>query len=154
MCPPIMQWSSPPVCIFDEFHWRSTSTSKCHVIHQFNFNWHLHFLLKCHLNVTCLVIRVISISKASIDVWFFLLHESHYMSNSKSCMSIDVYFMLAQVFACQTFVKNLQKLWQKYTLILHSCSTPPRLQAIYVLSCWQNARLVGCIDELWWSTNC
>ena len=26
---------------------------------------------ECHLNVTCLVVRDISISKVSIDMWFF-----------------------------------------------------------------------------------
>ena len=71
------------------------------------FNWHLHFLLKYHLNVTSLVVRVISISNVSIDVWGLLLHKSHYMPNSKLCMSIDVLLFVfvccvcVQVFACQ-----------------------------------------------------
>ena len=65
-----------------------------------NINWHLHFLLKCHLNVTCLGIHVISISKCQLACGFFF-HKSHYMSHSKLCMSIDVHFIFVQVSACQ-----------------------------------------------------
>ena len=67
--------------------------------------------LKCHLYVTCLVIRDVSICKVSIDVWFFL-HKSYFMSKSKLGMSIDLYFVFVQVLACQVsntcknFVKN------------------------------------------------
>ena len=81
------------VCLTN-FNWRSTSNPKCHVTFsktKMNVNWHLHFLLKCHFNITCLVIRVISISKVSIHAWFFL-QKSHSMSNSKLCMSMDMHF--------------------------------------------------------------
>jgi hypothetical protein len=47
---------------------------KCHVMFsktKMNVNWHLHFQLKCHLNVICLVVRVISICKVLINMWFF-----------------------------------------------------------------------------------
>ena len=50
------------------------STSMCHVTFlktKMNVNWYLHILLKCHLNVTCLVVHVILISKVPVDVWFF-----------------------------------------------------------------------------------
>jgi hypothetical protein len=52
-----------------------------------NVNRHLHFLLKRHIIVTCLVVRVTPISSTSIDVGcFLLLHRSHYISNSKPCV--------------------------------------------------------------------
>ena len=38
---------------------------------QMNVNQHLHSILKCHLNVTCLVVHVVSISNVSIDMRFF-----------------------------------------------------------------------------------
>ena len=106
------QWNQC-VCL-TYFIWRSTSNPKCHVTFpktKMNVHWHLRFLLKCELNVTCLVVRVISISKVSIDVCLFL-HESHCMSKSKLCVSIDVQFIFLQVFTCQmsktckNFVKN------------------------------------------------
>ena len=58
------------VCLAN-FNRRSTSNPKCHVmfsITKMNVNWHLHFLLKWHLNVTCLAVRVISIFKVLIDM--------------------------------------------------------------------------------------
>jgi hypothetical protein len=62
----------PPVCMFDKFYLTFNFESKVpRDVFKMNVNCHLHFLLKCHLNVTCLVVRVISITKVSIDVWFF-----------------------------------------------------------------------------------
>ena len=55
-----------------------------------------------------LVVRVILISNVSIIVWF-LLHKSHYMSNSKLCVSIDVRSFCASFCmpkTCKKFVKN------------------------------------------------
>ena len=75
------------------------------------------FLPKCHLNVICLVVRVISVCKVLIDAWFFFLHKSHYMSISKLCMSIDMHFIFVRVFACQisktckNFVKKIHTGW-------------------------------------------
>jgi hypothetical protein len=77
-----------------------------------NVNSHLHFLLKSYLNVTCLVVRVILISKVSIDMWFFLFfHKSHYMSKSKSCVSIDMHFIFVCQMSktCKNFVQNTQR---------------------------------------------
>ena len=96
------------VCMFYKFHLTFSKTKT-------NVNGHLHFLLKCHLNVTCLVVRVVSISKASTNVWVSFLHKSHNMSKSKLCMSIDVHFIFCASF-CISNAKNLQKLCQKYTL--------------------------------------
>ena len=99
--------------------WCSTSNPKCHVTFsgtEMNVNWHLHFLLRCHLNATCLVMRVISICTVSIDVWFFSFHKSHCMSESKSCVSSDVRFVFFASF-CMSDVKDLQKLCKKYTLV-------------------------------------
>ena len=91
------------VCLTN-FIWRSTSIPKCHVTFsktKMNVNGHLHMLLKCHLNVTCLVVCVISISKVLIDIWFFSSQVIHYMSKSKLCVSIDMHFIFVQVFVCQ-----------------------------------------------------
>ena len=106
-------WSTPThidqcVCLTNII-WCSTSSLKCHVMFskkKKNVNWHPHVLLNCHLNVTCLVVHVILISKVSMD-----------MSISKLCLSIDVHFFLCASF-CVSNVKNLWKLCQKYTLRL------------------------------------
>lgn len=37
----------------------------------FNINRDVHFLLECHLLVTCLLVHIISISNVSLDVWIF-----------------------------------------------------------------------------------
>ena len=86
------------------FIWRSTWNSKCHVTFsntKMNINWHLHFLLKCHHNVTCLVVHDMSICKVSIDMCGFFPPKSHYMSKSKSCVSIAMQLIFVQVFECQ-----------------------------------------------------
>jgi hypothetical protein len=75
----------------------------------------IFFFLKCCRNVTCLIVCAISIGKVSIDVWFFFLHKSHYMSKSKLCVSIDMHFYSCASI-CMSNIKNLQKLCQKYTL--------------------------------------
>ena len=46
----------------------------------------------------------------------FFLHKSHYVSNSKSCVSIDLHYIFVQVVACQ-MLKTCKKLCQKYTLV-------------------------------------
>ena len=92
---------SPPLALdlyvySTTFNRRSTSNPKCHVTFsktKMNVNYHPHFLLSSHFNVTCLVLRVNSIFNVSIDAWFFL-HKSQSMSNSKLCMSIDAPFFL------------------------------------------------------------
>ena len=110
------------VCLTN-FIWHTVLNPKCHVMFskiKMNINWHLPFFLKCHFNVTRLVVRVISISKVSIDVWFFFLHKSHYMSKSTLCVSIDVHFIFMQVFVCQmskickNFVTNTHWSWNAY----------------------------------------
>ena len=45
-----------------------------------------------------------------------LLQKSHYMSNSKLCVSIDIHSFLGAGF-CMSNVKSLQKLCQKYALV-------------------------------------
>ena len=78
-------------------------------------NWHLHFLLQCHLNVTCFVVRVISISKVLINVWFF---------SSQVTLRVEIQIVRVNwraIYFCATFcvsnAKNLQKLCQKYTFL-------------------------------------
>ena len=99
-------------------------------------NWHLHFLLKCHLNVTCLVVCAISMS---IDVWVFIFlffYMSHYTLDSKFVgviVSIDIHFFV-QVFVCQmsktckNFVKNTQ--CSSYARVM-PCAIPHN---VYVLT--------------------
>jgi len=110
------------VCLTN-FIGHSISNPKCHVTFpktKMNVNWHLHILLKCHLSVTCLVVRVILISKVPIDVDFFL-HKSHFMSNAKLC----VLFVnkTCNLFLC-TFLRvicqKLIKFCQKDLLLAHS----------------------------------
>jgi len=88
------------ICMFDEFHLTFNFTPKCHMTFsktKMNVNWHLDILLsKCHLNVTCLVVRVISIFKVPIDVWVFLFTSHTAKSKSKLCVSIDVHHFLCK----------------------------------------------------------
>ena len=67
---------------------------------------------QCHLPS----VRVISISNESIDMWFFR-NKSHYISNSKLCVSTDVHFIFVQVFCMsnvKNFVKNAPWQWGHY----------------------------------------
>ena len=101
------------VCL-TKFIWHSTSNPKCHVMFsktKKNVNWHLNILLKCHLNVTCLVVRVISIFKVPIDVWFFLCTSHTTKSKSKLCVLIDVHF----IFLCKFLHVECKKLNVKNT---------------------------------------
>ena len=111
-----------------EFHIQSVTwcfkNRKWMWIHIYTF-----FSLKCHLNVTCLVICDVSICKVSIDVWFFL-HKSYFMSKSKLGMSIDLYFVFCASFGVSS-VKHLQKLCQKYTLV-----AIVKYKTILESSCW------------------
>ena len=68
--------------------------------------------LKCHMNVTCLIVFVISIYEVSIDMWFSVLYQSDYMSHSKSCLSIDVHFNVCQFLRvkCHKLAKTLSKI--------------------------------------------
>jgi hypothetical protein len=62
------------LCMFDEFHLTFNFKSKVsHDVFKNKNGCQLTstFLLKGHLNVTCLVVCVISISKVSIDMWIF-----------------------------------------------------------------------------------
>ena len=71
------------------FIWRSTWNSKCHVTFsntKMNVNWHLHFLLKCHHNATCLVVHDMSICRCQLTcvVFFFPSHTS-YQNLNRAC---------------------------------------------------------------------
>ena len=116
------------VCMSDKFHLMLNSKSKVsrNFLKKNEYNGHLHLLLKCHLNVTCIVVHVTTISYLSIGVWFFL-HKSHYVSNSKLCMSIELPFFEA-TFACLVS-KKIQNLCQKYTMTgLQSVTLKVQLQ--------------------------
>ena len=66
---------------------------------------------QCHLNVTYLVVHVVSSSEVSIDVWFFssqdILHVQFWIVHSN----------WHAFYFCMSNVKILQKLCQKYTLL-------------------------------------
>ena len=77
-----------------------------------NGNSYLHILLQCHLNVTCLVVLVILISKVSIDVIFFFTDHT-ICQNSKSCVSIDMHFVFGCKYLrvkCYKLAKTLSKI--------------------------------------------
>ena len=59
-----------------------------------------------------------SISKCQLKCGIFL-HESHYMSNSTSCISNDMHFIFMQVFACQ-MSKTCKNFVKTYTLTITS----------------------------------
>jgi hypothetical protein len=73
-CSMLPREAAPKQCVCDRFHRTFNFKLKCEhdvFITEMNVNRHPHFLLKCHLNVTCLVVHVILIPNVSIDVWFF-----------------------------------------------------------------------------------
>ena len=108
------------------FSFGPTFDNLCQCLCLTNIIWHSTSNPKCHINVTCLVICVISISEVLIDVWFFP-YKSHYMSDSKSLVLTDVQFYFVQVFACQlsktwkNFVKNTH--WPLYHLFVYGWRT-------------------------------
>ena len=109
------------MCVFDKFHLSSNFKSRVSrdVFKNKNeYQLTSTFSFKCHLNVICLIVRVISFCEASIDVSFFFLHKSHYVSKSKLCVSIDVHFIFVRVFACQ-ISKTCKFFCQKHTLITY-----------------------------------
>ena len=114
-----------PVCVCStDFIWSSISSPECHVTFskpKMSVNWHLYFMLKHHLNVTRLVVRVISICKMSMDVWFFPSHVTLHVETW--IVHIDWRAILFCASFCMSNVKNLQKLCQIYTLLV----TPPPL---------------------------
>ena len=98
------------VCLTN-FIWHSTSNPKYHVTFsktKKECQSTCTFSSKMSPQCPCLVVRVISISNVSIDMWFFL-HKSHYMSNFKF-VGVNwralhnlffSNFFSAEVFACQ-----------------------------------------------------
>ena len=80
--------------------------------HKRKVNQHLHSLLKCHLHVTCLGVRVISISNMSIDVWFF---------SSRVTLHVKLYIMrvnrrafhFCASFACQMSNTHTDSQWRE-----------------------------------------
>ena len=90
------------VCTFDNFHLTFNSKSKLlrevlRMTKLMSIDISILFL-NVTWNLGCLVIRVFS--NMSVDVWFFL-QKSHYVSNSKVCMSIDVHFYLCKILRVQ-----------------------------------------------------
>lgn len=117
-------------------------------------NWHLHFLLKCHLNVVCLVVHVISISNVSIYMWVFSF-TSHTTYQSLYCacqliLSLFSFFFHLQVFACQmsktcrNFVKihidSYSDLFPSSKVLYFGLLTRAyTLDSIFIIECpWRN----------------
>ena len=101
------------VCLTKK-NWRSTSNPKCHMMfsrNKMNLNQHLHFTLKCHLNVTYLVVHVVTISNVSIDKSFSFLHKSYYVSILNCTCPLMCHFSGCKFLRviCQTLAKNFVK---------------------------------------------
>ena len=97
------------VCLAN-FIWRSTSIQSVIVTFsktKMNGNSHLHFLLQCHLNVTCLVVLVILISKVSIDVVFFFTNHFICQILNRACPLTCILFLGASI--CVSNIKNFVK---------------------------------------------
>ena len=84
---------------FPEQKWMSIDTSN------------LRSLLKCYLNVTCLVVRVISISRVSIDAWYISSQVTLHVKSSIVQVDWRAFHFCAS--CCVSNVKNLQKLLSK-----------------------------------------
>ena len=108
-----------PMCMFDKFHltfnFKSKlsrdvfiNTNECQLTPSF------FFFLICHFNVTCLVVCVISICEVSIDAWFFSLQVTLHVKIWIVCVSWRAFCLCASF--CVSNIKNLQKLYKKYTL--------------------------------------
>ena len=77
---------------------------------------HVHLFLQCHLNVICMVVRVISICKVWIDMWVFSERVNHTTCQQfELYVSIDVHFIFVRVFACQ-----VSKTWQNFVKTTHT----------------------------------
>ena len=107
------------VC-FTNFICRSTSNSKCHVMILYNKNEcqlsFCNYFLKCHLNITCLVVRVISMLTSQLMCDFFL-HKTHYMSNANCVCQLMCIFCGSNA---KNFVNNTPCpspcQWQYYSM--------------------------------------
>ena len=101
------------VYMFDKFQLTFNFKSKVSrdvFKNKMNVNWHLHFLLKYHLNVTCLIVCVISNSKVSIDVWLFFFFTSHTTCQilNRACQATCILFFCKFLRAkCQKLAKPL-----------------------------------------------
>ena len=89
------------VRMFDKFHLTFNFTSKSVAWHfletNLNVNWHLHFLLNCHLNVTWpsspyRLIRGFFSSRIMLHVKFYNMHVNRHAF---------FFVVVVQIFACQ-----------------------------------------------------
>ena len=71
------------------------------------------FLLECHLNITCLLVCVISISNMSIQCVIFFVSIQTTCQILEVCLSLDVHIYW---FGASFCVSNVQNFCQKYTL--------------------------------------
>ena len=79
-----------------------------------NFKWHLRFLLNCYLNVTCLVVRVNSISNMTVDVWFFFTSYTTCQFLNCACQLMCIFFYAS------FYVSNIKHWGQHYLLELNN----------------------------------
>ena len=128
------------VCLANSI-WRSTSNPRCHVTFsktKINVNWHLHFHLKCHLNVVCLVVRVISIFKVSIDAWVFSFTSHTTCQNLNYVCQLMCNFILFKFLhvKCQKLAKTLSKIHtaQQHWGPLHTRDWEPMTNTLQALS--------------------
>ena len=115
------------VCLTN-FIWHSTSDLKCHVMFS-KWKWMSIDIYIFLLNVTRLIVRVISISKVSLDVCFFV-HKSHSMQNLNCAYQMTCSLFLCKFchVKCQKLAKTLSKIhwWQAldrfWTITFHCLS--------------------------------
>jgi hypothetical protein len=98
------------VCLTN-FIWLSTSNAKCHVTFsktKMNVYRNLDILLKCHLNVIGLVVRVISKFKVPIDVWFLSSQVTLHLKK-KLCVNWRAFVFLCRFLCvkCPKLTKTL-----------------------------------------------
>jgi hypothetical protein len=83
-----------------------------------NVNWHLHFLLQCHLKCPIYASYYVSISicKVSIDVCFYSSQLTLHVKNlSCACHLMRIVFLYEFLRVCR-ISKTCQNFCQKYTL--------------------------------------
>ena len=105
------------VCIFGKSHLTFNFKSKVSRLQKQNWlSIDSCIFFKCHLNVTCLVGRVIPISNVSIDMWFFSSqvtpHVKFYIVRVNWCAFFCAFFWRVK---CQKLAKSYNN-FVKYTL--------------------------------------
>ena len=104
---------------------------------EMNVNWHLHFLLKCHLNVTWLVVCPISNSDVSIDVWFFSSQVTFQIVCVNWCAFSFLFFLCTCLWVnCQKLARTLSKLHTSYGVYVYVTWWSTSWLKVYIYNIW------------------